>query len=153
MISILSIYFLSLVVNNLKNKKPPISEWLITSCLEDFIHWRRRPDSNWWWRFCRPLPYHLATSPSEIKLYMVLRGGIEPPTRGFSVPCSTDWAIWASLWREWRDSNSRPPTWQAGALTNWATPPFNGGHNRTWTYDPLLVRQVLSQLSYATHIN
>ena len=67
MISILSIYFLSLVVNNLKNKKPPISEWLITSCLEDFIHWRRRPDSNWWWRFCRPLPYHLATSPS-IKL-------------------------------------------------------------------------------------
>ena len=26
----------------------------------------------------------------------------------------------------------------------------NGGHNRTWTYDPLLVRQVLSQLSYAT---
>ena len=27
---------------------------------------------------------------------------------------------------------------------------FYGGHNRTWTYDPLLVRQVLSQLSYAT---
>ena len=26
---------------------------------------------------------------------MVPRGGIEPPTRGFSVPCSTDWAIWA----------------------------------------------------------
>ena len=24
---------------------------------------RRRPDLNRWWRFCRPLPYHLATSP------------------------------------------------------------------------------------------
>ena len=30
------------------------------------------------------------------------------------------------------------------------TPITYGGHNRTWTYDPLLVRQVLSQLSYAT---
>ena len=26
---------------------------------------RRRPDSNRWWRFCRPLPYHLATSPNK----------------------------------------------------------------------------------------
>ena len=26
-------------------------------------------------------------------------------------------------WREWRDLNSQPPAWQAGALTNWATPP------------------------------
>jgi hypothetical protein len=31
-----------------------------------FIHrknWRRRPDLNRRWRFCRPLPYHLATAP------------------------------------------------------------------------------------------
>jgi hypothetical protein len=27
------------------------------------MFWRRRPESNWGWRFCRPLPYHLATSP------------------------------------------------------------------------------------------
>ena len=27
------------------------------------VFWRRRPDSNRGWRFCRPLPYHLATSP------------------------------------------------------------------------------------------
>ena len=27
--------------------------------------WRRRPDLNRGWRFCRPLPYHLATAPSE----------------------------------------------------------------------------------------
>ena len=25
--------------------------------------WRRRPDLNRGWRFCRPLPYHLATAP------------------------------------------------------------------------------------------
>jgi hypothetical protein len=27
--------------------------------------WRRRPDLNRGWRFCRPLPYHLATAPFE----------------------------------------------------------------------------------------
>ena len=27
--------------------------------------WRRRPDLNRGWRFCRPLPYHLATAPSD----------------------------------------------------------------------------------------
>ena len=36
--------------------------------------------------------YHWATS-----AYVVLRDGIEPPTRGFSVPCSTDWATWAKM--------------------------------------------------------
>ncbi len=25
--------------------------------------WRRHPDLNWGWRFCRPLPYHLAMAP------------------------------------------------------------------------------------------
>src|SRR3954469_16800120 len=28
--------------------------------------WRRRPDLNRGWRFCRPLPYHLATAPVGI---------------------------------------------------------------------------------------
>ena len=28
---------------------------------------------------------------------LVLRDGIEPPTRGFSIPCSTDWATWANM--------------------------------------------------------
>ncbi len=27
--------------------------------------WRRRPDLNRRWRFCRPLPYHLATAPEN----------------------------------------------------------------------------------------
>ena len=92
------------------------------------------------WRFCRPLPYHLATSPYKWKLIftnlhcflerptrlelatstlarwrstrwataagcvffakntqeMVPPIGIEPMTRGFSVPCSTDWATEAN---------------------------------------------------------
>jgi hypothetical protein len=29
------------------------------------VNWRRRPDLNRGWRFCRPLPYHLATAPVE----------------------------------------------------------------------------------------
>ncbi len=28
--------------------------------------WRRRPESNWGWSFCRALPYHLATSPGSL---------------------------------------------------------------------------------------
>ncbi len=28
--------------------------------------WRRHPDSNWGWSFCRALPYHLAMSPYYI---------------------------------------------------------------------------------------
>ena len=31
----------------------------------------------------------------QIEYGMVPRDGIEPSTRGFSVLCSTDWAIWA----------------------------------------------------------
>ena len=30
-----------------------------------FKNWRRVRDSNPRWRFCRPLPYHLANSPPE----------------------------------------------------------------------------------------
>ena len=53
-------------------------------------------------------------------------------------------------WRLRRGSNPRPPAWQAGTLTNWATEPYDGGNNRDRTCDPLLVRQMLSQLSYAS---
>ena len=31
---------------------------------ESEFDWRRRPDLNRGWRFCRPLPYHLATAPT-----------------------------------------------------------------------------------------
>ena len=51
-------------------------------------------------------------------------------------------------WRPVSDSNWRPLAWQASVLTNWTNGPY-GGNNRARTYDPLLVRQMLSQLSYA----
>ena len=75
-------------------------------------------------------------------------------------------------WRSEWDSNPRPPPWQGGVLTNWTTGPnsllfrltpdisdiclgsngrnsanADGGSYRARTYDPLLVRQMLSQLS------
>ena len=49
-------------------------------------------------------------------------------------------------WRLRWDSNPRPPPWQGGVLTSWTTKPC-GGNYRARTYDPLLVRQMLSQLS------
>ena len=52
-------------------------------------------------------------------------------------------------WRPGTGSNRRPLAWQASVLTNWTTGPPLGGNNRARTYDPLLVRQMLSQLSYA----
>ena len=52
-------------------------------------------------------------------------------------------------WRPGWESNPRPLAWQASVLTNWTTRPLSGGNNRARTYDPLLVRQMLSQLSYA----
>ena len=33
---------------------------------------------------------NLGTTPCNLLIYMVARGGIEPPTRGFSILCSTD---------------------------------------------------------------
>ena len=58
---------------------------------------------------------------SGIYLIMVAWDGIEPPTQGFSVLCSTDWATKPFFkWRSRRESNPRSPAWQAGMLT--ATP-------------------------------
>jgi hypothetical protein len=79
-------------------------------------------------------------------------------------------------WRSWRDSNPRPPVWQTSVNSNFTTAPclvagtgfepatfglwarratellhpaiiIYGGRWRDRTADPLLVRQVLSQLS------
>ncbi len=38
--------------------------------------WRRRPDLNRGWRFCRPLPYHLATAP--VGTLNLTAGGVRP---------------------------------------------------------------------------
>ena len=45
------------------------------------------------------------------------------------------------------DSNPRHTGYEPVALTNWATQPFDGGTYRARTDDPLLAKQVLSQLS------
>ena len=46
-----------------------------------------------------------------------------------------------------RDSNSRPPPWQGGALTNWATGPlFNSGYTLKTTYKESFFIHCLSPL-------
>ena len=53
---------------------------------------------------------------------------LELPTPGFGDRCSTNWTtpllVWIN-WRNGRDSNPRPPAWQAGILTSWTTTPLN----------------------------
>ena len=68
-------------------------------------------------------------------------------TRSFS-PLLYQLSYRGKKWRPGTGSNRRPLAWQASVLTNWTTGPF-GGNNRARTCDPLLVRQMLSQLSYA----
>ena len=48
---------------------------------------------------------------------MVASGGIEPPTQGFSVLCSTDWATKPKKWRFRPDSDRRSSAWQADVIT------------------------------------
>ena len=54
--------------------------------------WRRRPDLNRGWRFCRPLPYHLATAPRRVLIAALegaaLEGMMERET-GFEPATST----------------------------------------------------------------
>ena len=58
-------------------------------------------DGTWTHMNLRSLPPQSSASAipprPHMKLFVVLRDGIEPPTRGFSVPCSTDWATWANM--------------------------------------------------------
>ena len=62
--------------------------------------------------------------------FLVIRLGLEPKTPTLKVLCSTCWASESNLMfflskvlRYGRDSNPRPPAWQAGILTNWTTTP------------------------------
>ena len=73
--------------------------WLQVSCLPFLIHqfllWSWWSESNQ-----QPSDYksdalplsHTSIENSRFSRILVPRGGIEPPTQGFSVPCSTDWA-------------------------------------------------------------
>ena len=72
-------------------------------------------------------------------------------------------SIWENKWWAKVDSNHRPHDYQSCALASWAIGPFfsdirtsvfrpspraRGGDEENRTPDPLLARQVLSQLSY-----
>ena len=59
----------------------------------------------------------------------------------------SDEILWMKEWAQ-VDSNHRPHAYQACALTGWAMGPFLGGDEGNRTPDPLLAKQVLSQLSY-----
>jgi hypothetical protein len=52
------------------------------------------------------------------------------------------------MWSWWTDLNPRPADYKSAALPA-ELHQHHGGSNRARTYDPLLVRQMLSQLSYA----
>ena len=91
---------------------PSVSAKRNTSQLAGVSFWRRHPDLNRGSRICSPMPYHLAMAPkngagNEIRTRYLHLGkvalcqmsyarkmvppvGIEPTTRGFSVPCSTN---------------------------------------------------------------
>ncbi len=91
---------------------PSVSAKKETRQLACFFFWRRHPDLNRGSRICSPMPYHLAMAPkngagNEIRTRYLHLGkvalcqmsyarkmvppvGIEPTTRGFSVPCSTN---------------------------------------------------------------
>ena len=59
--------------------------------------------------------------------------GIEPATLALQTRCSPSWATApksrgykksSNPWWVWEDSNFRPPPYQSGALTDWATNPI-----------------------------
>ena len=82
--------------------------------------------------------------------------GIEPATQGFSVLCSTDWAMEPKKWRFRRDSDSRSSAWQADVIT---TTPRNHGCGRwiwtndLWVMSPTSYQAALSRDIMQTNLN
>ena len=125
------------------------------------IFWRWRPDLN---RRITVLQTGALPLGYVTRFWSGLRGSNPPPPpwQGGALPNELNprGVCFILTWRLGWGSNPRPLAWQASALTNWATKPssvklsskaiaFNltGGKYRARTYDPLLVRQMLSQLS------
>ena len=64
------------------------------------------------------------------------RAGIEPATQGFSVLCSTNWAIWARLFQDelrGQDLNLRPSGYEPDELPDCSTPRYKIKGFRQWT--------------------
>ena len=88
-------------------------------------NWRRRPDLNRGSRFCRPLPYHLATAPTRCELsgfYWVachpkFAEATGPPPHRAATLRRTAFA-WnqSEGWSGKRDSNPRLRPWQGRTL-------------------------------------
>ena len=51
-----------------KRRKPEKISGSSTGIFYDRNTWRHHPESNWRWRFCRPLPYRLAMVPYSVDL-------------------------------------------------------------------------------------
>ena len=79
---------------------------------------------------------------------MVEDDGIEPTTPCLQSRCSPSWANppflfldpfecnqtdCCQIWWVWLVSNQRPPPYQDGALTNWATDPSRSLKTKAWT--------------------
>ena len=107
------------------------------------------------WRGSNPLPppWQGGALPDELHPHFIGASGRNRTTdTGIFSPLLYRLSYRGKNWRPGTGSNRRPLAWQASVLTNWTTGPYKkiGGRNRARTYDPLLVRQMLSQLSYAT---
>ena len=111
--------------------------------------WSCRLESN-----PQPADYKSAALPVELRqhLVMVPRGGIEPPTRGFSVPCSTDWATEAKKMATrngLEPSTSSVTGWRSNQLNYRAVAIFNflkyffGGPSGTRTPDQSVMSRPL----------
>ena len=78
--------------------------------------------------------------------------GFEPTHNGATTRCLNHLTTPTTLFKKVATGNGLEPS--TSSVTGWHSNQLNypaayGGRNRTRTYDPLLVRQVLSQLSYA----
>ena len=79
-----------------------------------FSCWSGRRGSN-----SLPPPWQGGALPDELRPHMVPPIGIEPMTRGFSVPCSTNWATEANV----ATRNGLEPT--TSSVTGWRSNQLN----------------------------
>ncbi len=79
--------------------------------------------------------------------------GIEPTHHGVKVRCLTAWLFPSvNMMVEgvgFEPTKAKPADLQSAPFGHFGIPPLYGGAKRIRTADPLLARQVLSQLSYS----